>query len=263
MLTAASQLPTLWDPEDLFYHLALWAGAPAVATALVLWLLTLYGNFKSWVSFGKKADGVPVAVRAKVDVVQKNFRGWTTPQQRAVALLFLYSVLTVAFTYILTEIIYVFVEMCLLDPDLTFSASSLRDFAVAVTPWPSPVVWTVGIEIAAIALLGGAYIGEMSGLKKLITFLGGTARAIARTGAVLLGLGTVGGLISPLISRNQGPSAATPLSFTATIAVTAVLCLGLALSLTRVHRATAVAFAPRKRPITHVGPDGRVWPSQS
>lgn len=79
--------------------------------------------------------------------------------------LFFYSVLTVAFSYILAEIIYVVVQMVEVDPTEAFSVSSLRTTAVVVTPWP--------------------------------TFLGGVARAIACTGAIVLGFGTVGGLLAP------------------------------------------------------------------
>ena len=50
--------------------------------------------------------------------------------------LFFSSIFTVAFSYILAEIIYVVVQMVEVDPTEAFSVSSLRTTAVAVTPWP-------------------------------------------------------------------------------------------------------------------------------
>jgi len=53
---SADHLPTLWDPEDLFSHLALWAGVPAIAVAVVVWLLGLYSSAKGWVCSGSRVS---------------------------------------------------------------------------------------------------------------------------------------------------------------------------------------------------------------
>jgi hypothetical protein len=243
----ADQLPTLWDPEDLFSHLALWAGAPAVGVAIVVWLLGIYSSAKGWFGFGKAAAGAVGAVPGPLIVARGKFRNRTTAQQRATVRLFFYSVFTVAFSYMLAEIIYVVVQMAEVDPNASFSVSYLRAIAIAVTPWPSPVVSTVVLEAAGIGLLGVAFIAELPRVQKLVTFLGGVARVIAWTGTIVLGACTVGGLISPLISGNQGPSAAVPMPFVATIAVSAILCLGLARSLTKVREASEMAFGRRGR----------------
>jgi hypothetical protein len=90
-------------------------------------------------------------------------------------------------------------------------------------------------------------IAELRRLQKLVTLLGGLARAIAWTGTVVLGLFALGGLASPLsiFKSAEGPSGAVPMSFVVTSAVTAVLCLGLALSLTRVWEASEMTFKVR------------------
>lgn len=142
------------------------------------------------------------------------------------------------------EIIYVVVQMAEIDPTAPFSVSYMRITAVAVTPWPPPVVLMVVLEVAGIGLLGVAFIAELRRLQKLVTFLGGLARAIAWAGTVVLGLFTLGGLASPLaiFKSAEGSSGAVPMSFVVTTAVTTVLCLGLALSLTRVREASEMTF---------------------
>jgi hypothetical protein len=55
LVLGTDHLPTLWDPEELFSHLALWAGAPAIAVVIVVWLLGLYSSAKGWLVFGKSA----------------------------------------------------------------------------------------------------------------------------------------------------------------------------------------------------------------
>lgn len=253
-MPVADHFPTLWDPGDLFAHLALWAGAPAIAVAVVVWLLGIYSSTKSWYELGKSAatgtQGVLVRVR-------QNARGRTSAQQRALARLFLYAVFTVAFSYVLAEIVYVIVQMAELDPTTPFSVSFLRATTVAVTPWPSPVVLTVILEVAGIGLLGVSQIAELPRLEKLVTFLSGVARVIAWTGTVALALFTVGGMTGSLFTGNQGLSADVPMSFVLTGAITGVLCLGLALSLTKVRKASAIALkrGGRVRPgLEHIAP---------
>jgi hypothetical protein len=161
--------------------------------------------------------------------------------------LFFYSVFTVAFSYMLAEIVYVVVQMAEVDPTAPFSVSYLRTVAVAVTPWPAPVVSTIVLEAIGIGLLGVAFIAELQRLQKFVTFLGWVARAIAWTGTVALGLLTVGGLLDPVLGANQGPSAAVPTSFVVTTAVATGLCLGLALSLIRVRQASETTFTASRR----------------
>jgi hypothetical protein len=235
----ADQLPTLWDPEALFAHLALWAGIPAAGVAILT-----YGCAKSWFEFGASAIRVARSVPEKYRVVQGNVRVQTSVQQRAMARLVFCSVFTIVFSYMLAEIIYVVVQMAEMNPIAPFSLSYMRATAVAVTPWPAPVAAMVVLEVAGIGLLWVALIAELPRLRKLVTFLGGVARAIAWAGTVVLGLFTLGGLASPLslFKSAEGPSGAVPMAFVVTTAVTAILCLGLALSLTRVRRASEITF---------------------
>jgi hypothetical protein len=238
----ADPLPTLWDPEALFAHLALWAGIPAIGVAIVA-----YGCVKSWLSFGAAAVRAARSVPEKYYVVQGNVRVRTTVQQRAMVRLVFYSVFTVVFSYMLAEIIYVVVQMADMDPTTPFSVTYMRTTAVAVTPWPGPVASMVVLEVTGIGLLWVTLIAELRRLQKLVTLLGGLARAIAWTGTVVLGLFALGGLASPLsiFKSAEGPSGAVPMSFVVTSAVTAVLCLGLALSLTRVWEASEMTFKVR------------------
>jgi hypothetical protein len=248
---SADQLPTLWDPEALFSHLALWAGAPAIVVAVVVWLLGIYSSARSWFGFGRSARRMAAAGPRKYRDVQNNLRSRTTVQQRATVRLFFSSVFTVAFSYMLAEIIYVFVQMTELNSAAPFSLSDMRTIAVAVTPWSPPVVLTVILEVIGIALLGVAFIAELPRLERFVTFLGGTARAIARIGTAVLCFCTVGAFVSPYISSNQGPSAAAPISLAVTIAVTAALFFGLARSLTKVREASELAFKVKHR-IEHI-----------
>jgi hypothetical protein len=233
---AAGQFPTLWDPENLLVHLALWAGAPAIGVAIVVWLLGVYSTGKSWLSLGKSAARAASAA-------QYNVRRRTSAHHRAMVRLVFSSVFMVAFSYMLAEIIYVVVRMVEADPTAQFSVTWMRSTAVAVTPWPFPVVSMVVLEVAGIALLGVARIAELRSLQSFVTFLGGLTRAVAWTGTVVLTLLTVGGFLSPYFTQNQGPSAATPLSLAVTMAVAACLCLGWALSLTKVWKASDMAFS--------------------
>jgi hypothetical protein len=61
---------------------------------------------------------------------------------------------------------------------------------------------------------------------------------------VVLGLFTFGGLASPLpiFKSAEGPAGAAPMTFVVTTAVTTALCLGVALSLTRIRETSEVAF---------------------
>jgi hypothetical protein len=238
-MLSPDHLPTLWDPEDLFSHLALWAGAPAIAVAILVWLLGLYNSAKGWIGFGKSAARVP-------GVVHEKFHKGTSEQQRAKMRLLLYSVLSVAFSYVLAEIITVIVQLGETHPDATWSVNALKATAVTLTPWPSPVVGTVVIEVAGIGLLGIACIAELPGLRKLVAFWGGVACALAWAAGALLGLSTALMTLEVLFQK-ASPSATNglnipPVSFVVTAAVTVGLCLGLARFLPEIRQASGKAF---------------------
>jgi hypothetical protein len=160
--------------------------------------------------------------------------------------LFIYSVLTVAFTYVVAEIIDVIVQMVETDPNETFSVSNLKAFAVAVTPWPPAVVWTVVLEVAGIGLLGIARIAELQSLQKFITFVSKVACAIAWVATVLLGLSTIGDILFLLLNRispsSQYNVGTTPVPFMVTTVITMGLCLGLARFFPKVREAITRAF---------------------
>lgn len=240
---SASHLPTLWDPEDLFSHLALWAGVPAIVVAVVVWLLGLYNSAKGWLGLGMSAVGAAGVVKGKV-------RARTTEQQRALGRLLLYSVLVVAFSYVLAEIIDVVVQMGETEPHVTtFSLMELEAITVTVTPWPSAVVWTVVLEVAGIGLLGVACIAELKSLRKIVTFLGGVLCVIAWTAGVLLGFSTAMMTLEVLFSKaapsDMPPADVPPVPFVVTCVVTVGLCLGLARFLPEIRETSARAFGSR------------------
>jgi hypothetical protein len=163
--------------------------------------------------------------------------------------MFVFSALTVTFSYMLAEIIYVVVQMGELDSHATFSVKDLEATAVVVTPWPSAVVSIIVLEMAGIGLLGVACIAELRSLRKLITFLGAVACAIALIAGTLLGFSTALMILEVLLSKvsASGLSSADvpPVPFVVTAAVTVGLFLGLAKALPEVREASAKAFGSR------------------
>jgi hypothetical protein len=243
------QLPTLWDPQQLFFHLALWAGAPAIAMAVLAALLGIYKSVKDWIEFGNSAVRVG-------RVAGQKFRSSTTSQQRAMGRLFVFSVLTVAFSYIVAVIVVAVVQQIKLDPNAVFSVHDIVD-RVAVTPWSPAAVWTVVGEVVGIGLLGIACMGDLQGLRKLVTGLGRVVCVVTwlvgsmlAVDAAMMGLG----LLLSRIPTNSGPTDAPPVPLLVTVTVTALLSLVLARLLPRIQVASTGAFgsarAPRGRILT-------------
>jgi len=153
-------LPTFWDPQELFFHLAVWAGVPAVLMAVAAALLGIYKSVKSWIEFGKST------IQA-AGVAEGKLRSWTTRQQRAMVRLLVFSVLAVAFSYMLAVIIDVEIRILVANPNTVFSMKDVVD-RVGVTPWPLPAVWAVVGAVSAISVLGIAYIAD---LRSVATFV--------------------------------------------------------------------------------------------
>jgi hypothetical protein len=230
---SADQLPTLWDPEELFSHLALWAGVPAVAVAVVVGVLGLYQSAKGWVDF---AGAIAQGGKAGRD----RFRDVTSERQRAAARLGACSVLAVGFSYMLAVIINAVVQVGEVNPNALFSAKVVEN-AVVVTQWSPAAVWTVIVGVVGIGLLGIACIADLIGLRKLISFLGGLACAVAWVAGVLLGADAIIGFALRGLSSQDPP----PMSLLVTEVITAVLLLVLGLLLPKIRRASGVAFNSR------------------
>jgi hypothetical protein len=231
------QFPTLWDPQQLFFHLAVWAGVPAIVMAVAAALLGIYKSVKDWIRFGKSIVGVgPVA--------RKKFQSWTTSQQRAMTRLIVFSVLMVAFSYMVAVIIDTAAKE---NSNLAFSVQDVVN-RVGVTPWPPAAVWTIVIEVVGIGLLGIACIADLRGLRKFVTTLGGVVWIATWLLGLALGLATVmmclGLLLNAAPPHNSVPGGVPPVPLVVTVAVTGLLSLVLAQLLPRVRVASADAFDP-------------------
>lgn len=108
-MLSGHQIPTLWDPQELFFYLARRAGAPAIVMAIAASLLVIYKNAKSWIEFWKST------ARAGRVTGQK-LASWTPLQQRAMVRFFIYSVLSVALSYMLAVIFDAAIRMIAANP---------------------------------------------------------------------------------------------------------------------------------------------------
>jgi hypothetical protein len=223
-----SHFPTLWNPEELFSHLARWAGVPAGIVIVVAGALALYQSVRGWKDF---ADGTNKWLRrAKalgLDI--------TTVRQRAAGRFALCSVLATAFAYALAVIIYGVVQVAEVNPNALLSSKVVEN-AVVVTQWSSVSIWTAILAVAGIALFGIACIGDMVALRKLISFLGGFACAVAWVAGTGLG---VDALIGFALRGSQNPP---PMSLLVTEVITALLFLALGWLLPKVNSASRTAF---------------------
>lgn len=234
------KLPTLWDPQQLFFHLAVWAGVPAIVMAVAAALLGIYKSVQAWIGFGRSS-----ALAA--GVAGRKLRSWTTSQQRAMVWLIVFSVLAVAFSYMLAVIIDAAARLIAANPNTVPSIKDVVD-SVGVTPWPRAAVWTVVGEVSGISVLGIACIADLRGVRKFVTALGGVVWLAAwvfgsglACAAIMMCLGLL------LEIGNPHPSDPVPVPLLVTSAVTGLLALVLAKLLPRVRAASAGAFAPPER----------------
>jgi hypothetical protein len=231
------QFPTLWDPQELFLHLAVWAGVPAILMAVVAALLGIYKSVRSWVGFGKST------ARAAV-VAGRKLKSWTPPQQQAMVRFLVFSALAVALSYMLAVIIDAAVRLIAANPNKIFSIKDVVDH-VSVTPWPPAAVWTVVGEIFGIGVLGIACIANLEGVQQLVTALGSVVWIAAWLAGIFLVADAILMCLGLLLEiHNPHPAAPVPVPFLVTCAVTGLVALVLAQLLPRVYTASADAFAP-------------------
>jgi hypothetical protein len=234
----SNHYPTLWDPQQLFFHLAVWAGVPAIVMAVAVALLGIYKSIQSWIGFGKSTVLATNIARAK-------FRSWTTGQQRAVVRLVVFSVLAVALSYMLAVIVNAVIQLIAVNPNAVFSMKGVVD-RVGITPWPLAAVWTVIGGVFGIGALGLACIADLRGVQKFVTSMGG----VVWIAAWLVGLGLAADAVMMCLglllnaASHSSLSDSPPLPLLVTVAVTGVLSLALAQLLPRLRAATAEAFAP-------------------
>jgi hypothetical protein len=170
-------------PQELFTHLALWAGAPTLLVAVVVWLLGLYQSTKGWGALASSAVGTYQAV-------QGNLQQLISERKRAAMRLALHSVFAVAFAYMLAAITYGLTQLGEADPNAVLTAKVVET-SVTVTALSPATIWTVIICVAGIGLLGIARIAQLTGLQKLLTFLGGLVWLYAWAMGWLLGIASV------------------------------------------------------------------------
>jgi hypothetical protein len=227
----AGSFPTLWDPVELFSHVALWSGVPAGIVVVVVGVLAICQSAKGWNDFAN-ASG-KFARRARelgLDI--------TTFRQRAAWRLAICSVLAVAFAYALAVIIDGVVEVAEVNANSLFSSRVVEN-AVVVTEWSSVSVWTAILGVTGIVLLGIACIGDMVGLRKLLSFLGGLVCAVAWVAGVGLGIDAAIGFV---VRGSQNPP---PISLLVTEVITALLFLALGWLLPKISSASHIAFDAR------------------
>ena len=149
---SADSLPTLWDPQKLFFHLLLYAGMPAAVVAVMTALLASYKAVMGWIGFGKTTVRMGIVAGDKV-------KEWTSEQLRALVALGFFSVITVCSSYMLAVIGYAATLMIEADPQHVFTPGELANH-VSVALWPPVAVWIVVGEIACVVILGIAGMGR-------------------------------------------------------------------------------------------------------
>lgn len=232
---SANSLPTLWDPQKLFFHLLLYAGVPAAVVAVMIALLTSYKAVMGWIGFGKTTVRMGMVAGDKV-------KEWTSEQLRALVALGFFSVITVCSSYMLAVIGYAATLMIEADPQHVFTPGELANH-VSVALWPPVAVWIVVGEIACVVILGVASIGEATGLRKLAKLAGGLVWFAAWIIAFWLGVSAICMCLGLLLELGSAPSpndVPVPLLWDA--GITAAIALVVALSVPRVGRASAKAF---------------------
>jgi hypothetical protein len=228
----ASQFLTLWDPEELFSHVALWSGVPAGIVVVVVGVLAFYQSLKGWKGVADStAKWVRRAREKELDI--------TTARQRAAGRLTVCSVLAVGFAYALAVIIDGVVQVAEVNANALFSSKVVEN-AVVVTEWSPVSVWTAILGVVGVFLLEVACIGDMSGLRKLISFLGGLTCAVAWVAGAGLG---VDALIDFVVRGSQDPP---PLSLLVTEVITALLFLALGWLLPQISSASRIASNARR-----------------
>jgi hypothetical protein len=232
----ADQLPTLWDPEALLAHMALWAGVSGVAVAIVVWVLGICQSAKGWVDLaGRAAEGYRYS--------RYNLQKITTERQWAAVRLAVCSLFAVGFSYMLATIINALVQTAEVEGANALFSSKVVEHAVVVEQWSPAAIWTVVLGVAGIGLLGAAHIAGLTGLRKLISFLGGVAFVFAWIVAVFGGFDAIVGFVTHT-SASPNPA---PLSLVWTEVITAALCLALGLLLPQISKASRVAFGGQPR----------------
>lgn len=237
---SGQQLPTLWDPQELFFHLAIWAGVPAIVMAVAAALLGVIKSVQAWLGFGRSVVQGFTATSQKIGA-------WTTREQRAMVRWVIFSVLAVAFSYMLAVIVESLARIIAAAPPDTVPTLQEVVGQASVTPWPRAAVWTVAIGVFGITGLGIASIADLASARRFVTRLGGLvwiAAWIFGGGLAVAAICMCLGLLVQL--GNSNPSNPVPLPLLVTSAATSLVSLALAQLLPRILAANDDVFAPSR-----------------
>jgi hypothetical protein len=230
-MISASQLPTLQNPEDLFFHLVIWAGAPAAVVAVIVWLLGLFQSAKGWVDLA-------TSIASRYRIAAGSIQEIISARKRAAVRLAVCSALAVGLSYMLAVIINVLVRVAEMNDPNAILSSKIVENTTAATEWSPAAAWTMIAGAAAIGLFGFACITGMTGLRKLIMFLGGVICAATLLAGAMVAIATVMELIGLALGGSNPP----PKPLVATEAIIAVLFLAIGYLLPRISKASRLAF---------------------
>lgn len=236
MDTTSASIPTLMDPQQLFFYLIVHAGlVPAAVVAVITALLASYKALQGWISAGR------AAVRGG-KIAGDKVRQATSAQLRGIIAFGFFSLVSICFSYILAVIGETAAVMIAADPKHAFSPGQLATQA-KVDLWPQVAVWVVIGEIACAVVLAIATAAEFDSLRKLARFVGGLAWLASWLVVCWLGLSAIMMCLGLLLQIGQPPQPdPVPVPLLWDAAITAALALVVAFCIPRSGRASRLAF---------------------
>jgi hypothetical protein len=199
---------------------------------IVVWAFGLYQSGKAWY-------GLVHTTAEGYRSTQEYIRQKTSDQHRAAAWMALWSAFAVGFVYALATIINALVQTAQAEGVSSLFSSKIVEHAVAVKQWSPAAIWAVSIAAAGIFLLAIARIAKLTGMRKIISFVGGVACTLAWIAAVAAGVDSLVGFAGRGLSSQDPP----PMPLVVTEAITAVMCLALGLLLPRISKTSRAAFS--------------------
>ena len=234
-----SSIPTLMDPQHLFFYLIVHAGlVPAAVVAVITALLASFKALQGWISAGRAAARGGRIAGEKV-------RRATSAQLRGIVAFGFFSLVSVCFSYVLAVIGYAAAVMIAAHPQHVFSPGELATQA-QVDLWPPAVVWVVTGEIACAVILAIASAAEFVSLRNLARFTGGLVWLAAWLVVIWLGGSAIMMCLGLLLEIGQPPKPDdVPIPLLWDAAITAILALVVAFSVPQVGKASGQAFGAR------------------
>lgn len=242
-----ASIPTLMDPQELFFYLIVHAGLlPAAVVAVLTALLASFKAIQGWISAGKAAA---LGKRTLVEKIQSA----TSVQLRGIVAFGFFSLVSVCLSYVLTVVGYTASIMIAADPQHVFSPGELATQA-RVDLWPQVAVWVVTGEIACVLILAIASAAGFDSLRSLARFSGGVVWLAAWLVVFWLGLSAVMMCLGLLLEMGQ-PSRPSdvPIPLLWDAVIDAVLAFVVAFSVARVGKASRQAFGGLQTGVDEIG----------